>query len=94
MTSPVTSNLDQWVENGFINAKQRESIAQLIEYACYDAEQAGYTKGRDDLAGKGSYDLGYDDGYDAGYSNAAEENATDSFDQGYQAALTEYGIEE
>jgi hypothetical protein len=55
MTSHVTANLDQWVENGFINAEQREAIAQLIENACNDAEQAGYDYG---------YDVGYNDGSD------------------------------
>lgn len=55
LSSHVTTNLDEWVENGFINAQQREAIAQLMESACDDAEQAGYDYG---------YDCGYSDGSD------------------------------
>jgi flagellar biosynthesis/type III secretory pathway protein FliH len=70
MTSHVTANLDQWVENGFINAEQREAIAQLIENACCDASEAGYAEGYYDAnreASSSSYGSGYDDGYSVGY---------------------------
>jgi len=70
LSSHVTANLDQWVENGFINAAQREAVAQLIENACYDANDAGYAEGYSDAerdATSSSYDSGYDDGYSVGY---------------------------
>lgn len=59
LSSHVTTNLDLLVENGYIDAKQREAFAQLLESACEDAEQAGYDKGYDD-----GYDVGYTDGSD------------------------------
>lgn len=59
LSSHVTTNLDEWVENGFIHVQQREAFAQLLESACEDAEQAGYDKGYDD-----GYDVGYTDGSD------------------------------
>jgi len=77
MTSHVTTNLDQWVENGFINAAQREAIAQLIENACYDASEAGYAEGYSDAdreASSSSYDSGYDDGYSVGYDEGQFEH--------------------
>ena len=70
LSSHVTTNLDEWVENGFINAQQREAIAQLIDNACYDANDAGYAEGYSDgerESTAASYDNGYDDGYSVGY---------------------------
>ena len=71
LSSHVTANLDQWVENGFINIQQREAIAQLIEGACYDANDAGYSEGYSDglAEAKPQYSDAYDDGYDAGFAD-------------------------
>jgi hypothetical protein len=73
--------LDTWVEDGFINAEQREAIAELIS----------------DVT-DGSYDSGYEYGWDEGYHAARtelEETMKDSwFQQGWEEALIEHGIEE
>lgn len=94
LTSHVTSNLDQWVEDGYITADQRESIAQLMENAVQDAYDDGLSQSDND----GGYDDGYDDGYDAGYDQAKnelrDELRDDWFEQGWAAALAEHGIEE
>ena len=81
LSSHVTANLDQWVENGYINAAQREAIAQLMENALEDARDSGY-------------DDGYDEGHKEGYNTGHCDYSNDSFDQGYQAALIAHGIEE
>ena len=57
LSSHVTTNLDEWVENGFINAQQREAIAQLMESACDDASEAAYDDG---------YSVGYNEGQNDG----------------------------
>lgn len=72
LSSHVTTNLDQWVENGLISAEQREAVAQLIESACDDARDYGYGEGYSDgiVETKSmSYDDAYDDGYSAGYAD-------------------------
>jgi flagellar biosynthesis/type III secretory pathway protein FliH len=107
LSSHVVSNLDQWVEDGFITADQRESIAQLMEAAVQDAYEYGlsHTEDRSDAYQEGlddGYDNGYDDGYDNGYDNGyrtAKEDLTNSmrdewFEQGWAEALIEHGIEE
>lgn len=97
LSSHVTANLDEWVENGFINASQREAIAQLMEDAVQDSYDAGLANADD----SGNYDAGLDDGYDNGWSDGYEtakaENAADRdewFEQGWAEALLEHGIEE
>lgn len=91
LSSHVTSNLDQWVENGFINAEQREAIAQLMQGAVNDA----YWSGQDSVD---SYDDGFVHGYDEGYDTAKadlEGPMRDQwFEQGWAEALLEHGIEE
>jgi hypothetical protein len=89
LSSHVVANLDQWVENGFISVEQREAFAQLMENAVQDAYEYGLTQSDND----GGYDDGYDNGYDdaqAGWESKRDE----WFDQGYEAALAEHGIEE
>lgn len=88
LSSHVTVNLDEWVENGFINASQREAIAQLMEGAIEDAYNAG---------DQGSYDDGYDAGWDDGYQTGKSEyegQRDEWFEQGWAEALLEHGIEE
>lgn len=84
--------LDTWVENGFINAEQREAIAELIA----DEKDMSYDSGYDNASG--GYDDGYDCGWDEGYSAAKaelEESMKDTwFQQGWEEALIEHGIEE
>jgi hypothetical protein len=88
LSSHVVANLDQWVEDGFIDAAQRESIAQLMENAVQDAYEYGLTQSDND-----EYDYGFDDGYAEGLAEI-ETKRDDWFDQGYEAALAEHGIEE
>ena len=89
LSSHVVTNLDQWVENGLINAQQREAIAQLMQ----DATQEAYWAGQDS-----NYTDGYDSGWDEGYNAAKaelEETMKDTwFQQGWEEALIEHGIEE
>ena len=92
LSSHVVTNLDQWVENGLINAEQREAIAQLMENAVQDAYWAGQDSMND------NYSDGYDSGFDEGYARA-EQELTDKmrdewFQQGWEEALIEHGIEE
>lgn len=91
LSSHVVTNLDQWVENGLINAQQREAIAQLMQ----DATQDAYWAGQDSMD---TYDDGFDEGYDVGYAAAKtelEEKMRDEwFQQGWEEALIEHGIEE
>lgn len=91
LSSHVVTNLDQWVENGLINAQQREAIAQLMQ----DATQDAYWAGQDSMD---TYDDGFDEGYDVGYAAAKtelEEKMRDEwFEQGWAEALLEHGIEE
>lgn len=89
LTSHVTSNLDQWVEDGYITADQRESIAQLLENAVQDAYDNGLAQSDND----GGYDLGYDDGYAEGLASL-ESKRDEWFEQGWAEALLEHGIEE
>ena len=90
LSSHVTTNLDEWVENGFINASQREAIAQLMENAVDDAYDAGYDQG---YYSNGSYDDGWDDGYEAGRAEFQSQR-DEWFEQGWAEALLEHGIEE
>jgi hypothetical protein len=88
LSSHVISNLDQWVENGFINIEQREAIAQLMQGVVEDA----YHCGADDSADDG-YDSGWSDGYES--ARAEWESQRDEwFEQGWAEALLEHGIEE
>lgn len=82
--SDVTTSLDQWVENGFINIQQREAIAQIMGAVDYTVEDLLHSA--------------YEDGFDEGYSRA-EYDLTDKlrdtwFEQGWEEALIEHGIEE
>lgn len=92
LSSHVVTNLDQWVENGLINAEQREAIAQLMENVVQDAYWAGQDSMND------NYSEGYDSGWDEGYNAAKaelEETMKDTwFQQGWEEALIEHGIEE
>jgi hypothetical protein len=94
LSSHVVSNLDQWVEDGFIAADQRESIAQLMKAAVQDAYEHGllhsdaYQEGLDE-----GYDTGFDDGYDSAQSGW-EAKRDEWFEQGWAEALLEHGIEE
>lgn len=93
LSSHVTSNLDQWVEDGLINAEQREAIVQLMENAAQDAYDSGLSQSDNE----GGYDEGYDDGYDDGERAAKVEFETQRdewFSQGWAEALLEHGIEE
>jgi hypothetical protein len=87
LSSHVVANLDQWVENGFIDIAQREVFAQLMENAVQDAYEAGLMQSDD------GYDTGFDDGFSEGLAEI-ETKRDDWFDQGYEAALMEHGIEE
>jgi hypothetical protein len=87
LSSHVVANLDQWVENGFIDIEQREAFAQLMENAVQDAYEAGLMQSDD------GYDTGFDDGFSEGLAEI-ETKRDDWFDQGYEAALMEHGIEE
>lgn len=89
LTSHVTSNLDQWVEDGFINIAQREAIAQLMENAVQDAYEHGLSQSDND----GGYDDGYEDGYSEGLASF-ESKRDEWFEQGWAEALLEHGIEE
>lgn len=87
--------LDTWVENGFINAAQREAIAELIA----DEKDASYDVGYDNGYSSGdTYDDGYDAGWDEGYNAAKaeleEKMKNEWFEQGWAEALLEHGIEE
>ena len=101
LTSHVTANLDQWVENGFITTEQRDAVEQLMETAVQDAYDAGLCEFQDDGYDDGysdGMDSGYDQGWDAGYEQAKselrDELRDDWFEQGWAAALAEHGIEE
>jgi len=87
LSSHVVANLDQWVEDGFIDIEQREAFAQLMENAVQDAYEAGLMQSDD------GYDTGFDDGFSEGLAEI-ETKRDDWFDQGYEAALMEHGIEE
>lgn len=89
LSSHVTSNLDQWVEDGFINIAQREAFAQLMENAVQDAYEDGFSQSDND----GGYDDGYDDGYNEGLASF-ESKRDEWFEQGWAEALLEHGIEE
>jgi flagellar biosynthesis/type III secretory pathway protein FliH len=100
LTSHVTANLDQWVENGFITTEQRDAVEQLMENALQDAYEAGLLDtddGYDDGYDAG-VDSGYDSGWDAGYEQAKKELRDELrdewFEQGWAEALAEHGIEE
>lgn len=89
LSSHVVTNLDQWVENGLINAAQREAIAQLMENAIQDA----YWVGQDSNYSDG-YDSGWDEGYNAAKAELEEKMRDEWFQQGWEEALIEHGIEE
>ena len=84
--------LDTWVQNGFITAEQREAIAELIA----DEKDVAYDSGYDNASH--DHDAGYDAGWDEGYQAAKaelEEKMRDVwFQQGWEEALIEHGIEE
>jgi flagellar biosynthesis/type III secretory pathway protein FliH len=87
--------LDTWVEDGFIDAAQREAIASLIA----DEKDVSYDSGYDNgYSSADNYDDGYDAGWDEGYHAAKaelEETMKDTwFQQGWEEALIEHGIEE
>lgn len=87
LSSHVVANLDQWVEDGFINIEQREAIAQLMEGTLQDAYEHGLAQSDD------GYDSGWDDGYDAGFSEV-QGKRDEWFQEGWAEALLEHGIEE
>lgn len=89
LSGHVTINLDRWVEDGFIDANQREAFAQLMENALQDAYDSGLAQSDNDG--------GFDDGWDAGYAEgiaAIERKRDEWFEQGWEEALLEHGIEE
>lgn len=88
MSSEATGTLDQWVENGFINAAQREAIAELMNVEVDTA----YANGCDDYRDDG-YECGYDDGY-AAAQGEWDSKRDEWFEQGWAEALLEHGIEE
>lgn len=79
--------LDTWVQNGFINAEQREAIAELIADVKDYSYDCGYDSGP-------SYDEGWDDGYDAAKAELEKKMKDTWFQQGWEEALIEHGIEE
>jgi hypothetical protein len=83
--------LDTWVENGFINAEQREAIAELIADEKDYAYDSGYDQG---YHSNGDYDDGWDAGYDAAKAELEETMKDTWFQQGWEEALIEHGIEE
>lgn len=87
--------LDTWVENGVINIEQREAIAELIPNEKDTSYDSGYDVG---YYSNGDYDDGYEAGWDDGYDAAKaglEEKMKDTwFQQGWEEALIEHGIEE
>ena len=94
LSGHVTSNLDQWVEDGFIDANQREAFAQLMENALQDAYDSGLAQSDNDGGYDDGYDRGYDDGYDRARNDLRDELRDDWFEQGWAAAIAEHGIEE
>lgn len=88
--------LDTWLWDGFIDAEQREAIASLIADETNNAYDQGYDAGYGSSGG--DYDDGYDAGWDDGYNAAkaeVEETMKDTwFQQGWEEALIEHGIEE
>jgi len=88
MSSEAAATLDQWVEDGYITADQREAIASLMRAEVSDAYNMGCEDYRDD-----GYDSGWDDGYNAGQSEF-EAKRDEWFEQGWAEALLEHGIEE
>lgn len=97
VSSHVTANLDQWIENGFINIEQREAIFQLIAGAVQD----GYDQGLANADCSANYDDGVDAGYDNGWHDGYESGKAEFagqrdewFEQGWAAAIAEHGIEE
>jgi hypothetical protein len=89
LSTHVVANLDKWVEDGLINAEQREAIAQLMEGAVQDAYEHGLTQSDND----GGYDDGWSDGYETARSEW-ESQRDEWFEQGWAEALLEHGIEE
>ncbi len=86
--------LDTWVEDGFITAEQRESIASLIQDKVDASYDAGYDAG---YYSNGDYDAGFDAGFDQGYAECQagfESKRDEWFMQGWEEALVEHGIEE
>lgn len=83
--------LDTWVENGFINAEQREAIAELIADEKDYSYDSGYDQG---YHSNGDYDDGWDAGYDAAKAELEETMKDIWFQQGWEEALIEHGIEE
>lgn len=83
--------LDTWVENGFINAEQREAIAELIADEKDYSYDSGYDQG---YHSNGDYDDGWDAGYDAAKAELEEKMKDTWFQQGWEEALIEHGIEE
>lgn len=83
--------LDTWVENGFINAEQREAIAELIADEKDYSYDSGYDQG---YHSNGDYDDGWDAGYDAAKAELEETMKDTWFQQGWEEALIEHGIEE
>lgn len=88
LSSNVVATLDEWVENGFINAAQREAFAELMQTEATDAYNAGCDDYRDD-----GYECGYDDGY-AAAQGEWDSKRDEWFEQGWAEALLEHGIEE
>ena len=83
--------LDTWVENGFINIEQREAIAELIADEKDYSYDSGYDQG---YHSNGDYDDGWDAGYDAAKAELEEKMKDTWFQQGWEEALIEHGIEE
>jgi len=87
--------LDTWVENGFINIEQREAIAKLIADEKDYSYDYGYDSGLSDTSSYDEgYDAGWDDGYDAAKAELEEKMKDTWFQQGWEEALIEHGIEE
>jgi hypothetical protein len=95
LSSHVSSNLDQWVESGYITAEQREDITQLILGAVQDAYEVGLANADyDNEAYADGYDDGFDSGYDAAKNDLSSDLKNEWFEQGWAEALLEHGIEE
>lgn len=76
---------EQWIEEGIIDAEHREVVMQFIS-SVYDD---GREDGRED-----GYDSGWSDGFETGKAELEAGLRDEWFQQGWEAALIEHGIEE
>jgi len=84
--------LMQWLEDGYIDSDQYKSLESLLAEEKDQSYNNGYDSTMADF--DSGYEAGWDDCYNAAKAELEEKMKDEWFQQGWEEALIEHGIEE